>query len=613
MRRRFILWLGILLGIVAVGEGLAFLLGAQGMAGGSMLVQDVAAVAAVLWLILTPTWWFDLGWDHAVTLVLGGTLLASLIAWLCYSLGSTSGMIAVAGIYGMGMAFYLGMLLIRLVLLPGTPVMGVARTLVNEAMRMKVPLVFMAALVLIVPILPFTMDPTERLQYRIQSFLSWSMLAVFMLLSLKTIFLAVGTISSEIDRRHIYLTLTKPVSRLQYLAGKWLGIVLLDLVLVVVAGAGIYTFTEILSQQQARSGEDAYAVKHEVLVARQAVSPRPTNPKVLQQFFKENLASARRQDPETYGQPGSSQSSLSASARHTIEQRSIRQWYSLGAGNGHSYVFKGLGHVTSPTVQLQIKPESGKSATFVYLVVRINGRFYHLSSTEPLLLAGGEPIKLVAGDYHILNIPTSAINDKGNLEIDIGNPRMGHSPEGQGTIDFNPKDGIELLYQVGGFEGNLARSLVVLWIRLAFLAMLGLTAGTFLGFPTASLLCVLVYVTASGSVYLHSSIKSFAAFPVTSSPTSAIVIFFHSLFSNLLSGRIEATLKIVIVGISSAFLRCVPAFGSYSPTPLLTDGRLVGWDMVGQSLLWVGLIWTGVTAGIGYVVFRLRELARVTV
>lgn len=438
------------------------------------------------------------------------------------------------------------------------------------------------------------------------------MLTVFTMLSLMTIFLAVGTVSSEMDRKRIYLSLTKPVSRFQYLLGKWLGIVLLDLVLVVVSGAGIYTFTEVLQSQPAQGWQDRSAVERQVLVARRTVSPTPTSHAVIESLFKEKLASARRAHPEIFGQPGQPDSSLSPSARRTIEQRAIREWYSLAPRGLHSYVFKGLGDVQSDTLQLQLKPESGASATFVFLAARVNGRWVHLSSTSPRLQAGGARIKLAAGDYHVLILPSTVIDKNGNLEIDLSNPPL---PDGQnqGSINFNPKDGIQLLYQVGGFEGNLVRSLLVLWLRLAFLAMLGIAAATFLGFPIASLLCVMIYVTAAGSVYLHASITQYAAFPSAPSGLAAVAIFFQALLASLFSGNFGAAFSMTVAGIGSVFLKLVPAFGDYSPTPLLTDGRLVSWAMVGHTILWVGLIWTGLTAAIGYVIFRLREIARVTV
>ena len=51
----------------------------------------------------------------------------------------------------------------------------------------------------------------------------------------------------EIATRQIHMTLTKPLGRVQYLLGKWLGIVLLNAVLLVVAGIATYGFTTAIA------------------------------------------------------------------------------------------------------------------------------------------------------------------------------------------------------------------------------------------------------------------------------------------------------------------------------------------------------------------------------
>ena len=50
------------------------------------------------------------------------------------------------------------------------------------------------------------------------------------------------------------------------------------------------------------------------------------------------------------------------------------------------------------------------------------------------------------------------------------------------TFSF-PPDGFEISYAVSTFAANFARVLFVLWVKLAFLAMLGICAATFLAFP----------------------------------------------------------------------------------------------------------------------------------
>ena len=138
---------------------------------------------------------------------------------------------------------------------------------------MRIALVFIVLLLLIVPIMPYLNDPGELLRYRIGTFLAWSIGGTSVLLSLMTIFVVCGSICSELKEHQIFLTMSKPVSRAQYLLGKWLGMVLLNLVLLLVAGGGIYTFARIMQQFPA-SGFDRLAVTDQVLVARTSMVPK---------------------------------------------------------------------------------------------------------------------------------------------------------------------------------------------------------------------------------------------------------------------------------------------------------------------------------------------------
>lgn len=593
--------------LLALGEGIGLLIIIQGSPAIGMTLRWICRIAAAMWILFGLYLFRQIKWVGRISKLTIITVIAGLIAGLCSSLGSVSGLIAIAGIYAMGIGFYLGLLLIHFILLPGWAFMGVARTLINEAMRMKVPLIFIVGIMLIVPVLPFSMDASEKLQYRIQSFLSWSTMAVFLLLSLMTIFLAVGTITRELDHKQIYLTLTKPVSRVQYLAGKWLGIMLLNLVLIVVSGMGIYSFTQILKRQPAKSAQDRAAVENQVLVARYSINPKPYNPQDLQAQFQVELKKSQRSNPQTFGNANTPASDLSRSARKAIQGKVIRQWYTLGPRSSQTYKFTGLNDITGKALQLRIKPNSASQSPYVRLQIQLNGRYYYL----PNITHGAGVLKLSAGDYHVLPIPTSIINDQGVLIIKISNPHINGQKDG--TVSFNTSSGIELFYRAGGFEANLARALLLLWIRLAFLTMLGLAAGSFLGFPIATLLCILIYIAAWASSYLHQSLQYYTAFPDTTSAGQAVWIFIQSLFGNLAHGKIYGTIKLIAMGVSSVFLKVVPAFGSTSPAPLLANGRLVGWPMIGQALLWVALVWTGCITIAAWLIFRVRELARVTV
>ncbi len=51
------------------------------------------------------------------------------------------------------------------------------------------------------------------------------------------------------------------------------------------------------------------------------------------------------------------------------------------------------------------------------------------------------------------------------------------------------------------------------------------------------------------------------------------------------------------------------AFGAFRPTQSLVEGRLIEWPVVGLSFLKLGVLWSGLSLIVGYVVLRSRQLA----
>lgn len=612
MTKNWKIWLTVFLAVMIPLETLAVLLAQQGLAVLAGLVTWLGRLFLLYWLVGGLIAGREHPWVRRATGAILGSAAAVLAGLFFLAIGSDAGVWAVSGVYGMALMFVVGLALLRLLLSPAWPALGVARTLVDEAIRMKVPLVFIVALALLIPTLPFVLDPAERLSYRLQSFLSWSLMAVSFLLGLMTIFLAVGSISNELRDKQIYLTLTKPVARLQYLAGKWLGVVLLNLLLVSIAGMGIYTFTKVLTRTQARNITDAAAVEEQVLVARESSKPVTEDPQGAQRMFFERLEQLRRDNPVRYGAPGSPMTTLSESDSNEIMQAVLANWYSLPPQGTRVYVFRGLlrAKEVAQTVQLRLEPKAGSSSEdgFVYLRLRVNDRPYF----NPVSGMQGVP-PLAEGQYHVLHIHTQMIDDTGTLQIAVTNvpgPNGAMPP----SISFNAKDGFELLYKVGGFEANLFRGLLLVWLRLIFLAMVGVFASTFLGFPVACLFSLLVYAAAAGSAYLTESFTYYSVFPQADQGVVRQVLAIPGVFiGQIAQGDFYEAFKVVIQSVGRSFMLLIPAFGDYNPTPLLADGRLVSWRVVGEGFWRVGLVWSGLIGLLGWAIFHRKEIARVTV
>ncbi len=149
----------------------------------------------------------------------------------------------------------------------------VARHSLAQAFRMKVAAMFIAILAVTLSCLPFVMEGDGTLSGRIQTFFAYSTGVTAALLSLVTIFVATTSITSDLRGRQIYSIVTKPLARWQYVLGRWLGVVMLDAILLVAAGGIIYTMAQYMRGGEALNPTDRRTVETEVFAARVRVEP----------------------------------------------------------------------------------------------------------------------------------------------------------------------------------------------------------------------------------------------------------------------------------------------------------------------------------------------------
>ncbi len=709
VQARWLLWLWIHTALAAVAALLSVPLFAANAPGLGLSV--LGATAALRALVVVRAFLARSSRITAAVCVLGG-IDAALFCGLASATGHTAAALVVGGVVSLAGLFVSGLWLIRAALAGPRPVFGVARTLIDEAIRMKVALIFIVVLILVVPLLPALIDPELRLQYQMQTFLAWSLMVSSVLLGLMTVFLACATICSEIDRRQIFLTMTKPVSRFEYLLGKWIGIGLLNLLLICVLCGGIYTFAWILQETGTpRDAADWSALKWQVLTARRSVLPIPDEAS-FRAMVQQRKAELFREDSERYAL-----ANLTPQDEDGIRQTLLTRWHTLSPGNPQTFYFRGLENVKAratrarqrreqaqvrrleelamstadqeqaarfnrwarslaealnmrseairlsttaqsaeadeaarlldearelstrglqqwrnaqveagpdlgellnlgpdEVVQLRFKPKTSPRPLneLVRLTLRINDRIIPNDN--------GQTVHELANDnVHVLNLPTELASEFGVMAVQIGNQTIPASPPAEGerggvTVSFTPGEGLDVLYRAGSFEGNVLRSALIMWASLLFLAMLGLMAGTFLGFPVACLLSLLIYTTGILSGFLTKSLKYYV--PLQADPESAwdqVVTVFGAFWNSLLSGKVWDAFKVVIGLIGKGFVSVIPSFNEYNPVPLLTDGRMVDFGLLASAMLWVGLVGTGICGLIAWSVFRKRELARVMV
>ena len=503
--------------------------------------------------------------------------------------GVAAALLFLAGIGGGGLLFALADRALAVPWRGG----AVARVVLRESLRRRLAPVTLAILLLLVIALGFKLQGEQLLHYRMRSVLTYSFELIAIVLSLTTLFLACSTLANETHHKHAHTTLTKPIRRFEFLIGKWLGILAMNAVLLMAVG-GVLSAVCWIQWSQATDPTEVDKVSTEVLSARRDCAPQP-DPPLLERAESVFLASlARRRDQNPLDPV------LQDAGLREMEWARVYRSESIGSrhvspGEREVYLFEGIDPSDEEWDALRLRVE-------VDLRYRVGGR-PALAADRDFVFEfsynGAEPRRqpLLHDEVALIPLDRTQVAEDGTLRLEIHNP----DPEGP-TLILSGDHAIEVLYPTGSFGMNLVRALLVLWMRLAFLAALGLAAASFLSFPVASLVVVILAGVAGSAEFIvedrevHSHSHSHGPVQEQRADLELVEKFVDSVDE---AGQ----------GLARWLLR----FSQYSPTERIADGRSIPWSEVWECLRWIGGAWAGGALLFGAFLFSRRELARVQV
>lgn len=555
----------------------------------------------------------------------------------------------------MSMAFVLALDLMRLAFTFRWQPLAIARLVLDEAVRMKLALVFIIGLILFIPILSARIELDIPLRYRIQTFLSYGTGASYALLAVMTIFISTATVAFEQRDKQIYQIVSKPVSRFTYLLGKWIGIMGLNFVLLVLIGGSVFWFLQYLNATPALDAYDRLATTEQVLTSRVGVRPmmadlREEAERITRQEYEQN-EELYKGDPDAVARIFNETMKRLQTEQRTVDAGSYKEYVfnnvrpvskskvvtaqmdepilldeplktefdviitsedeSIRYARGVHFVVRpnlGNGHAGIRIVPLDMQP-SEDDAVRIMPGQRIRVSYYPANaltlrfkidagSNEPgviipvsfiipsLQYAQVQQVALV--QTQTILIPAGALDQSNVLVLQVVNGDVETGQPGPMAITF-PQDGLEVMYKVSGFEANYLRAMLIIWMKLGFLAMLGIASATFASFPVACLLAFAVFFGAEMGPYMSEALEYYrVADPLTNvvNPVKLIVSYISKVTNNVL--RI---------------------YGEVRPAAYLTEGRHISWGTVLRTIGWIQFGWTGLACVVGWLVFRSRQLA----
>ncbi|MFW5841169.1 MAG: hypothetical protein ACOCZE_11360 [Planctomycetota bacterium] len=174
---------------------------------------------------------------------------------------------------------------------------AVARQTVLQSIRTKIVPLFLVLLAVVLGLLPMAMSGDGTQAGKVQSFLSYSVSAIAVLLSIVTVLLTVHVLSSDVEQKFVMTVATKPVARWQYVLGRWVGVVLLNAVFVLIAGAAAYGQVQYMRHAGQMNPQDRQKIESEIFVARRQVDPVGLNVRELLEARIDTLRQQGRLEP----------------------------------------------------------------------------------------------------------------------------------------------------------------------------------------------------------------------------------------------------------------------------------------------------------------------------
>jgi hypothetical protein len=441
---------------------------------------------------------------------------------------------------------------------------------------MKIAVVFTILLVVFLPVMGFSMTGDGTLKGRLQTFVSYGLSLTSFLLCLFTIIVSVYSLTSDIKQKQIYTVVTKPIRRFELLLGKLLGIILLDAALLFLFSATIYAVTVYIPKHVRADKDKRSEAKDEFFTARAALTPPAVDVrKEVDEAYKKLKASG--QLDKALRDFSHKRIISDLTKQKQLEKRAvavgedlvwefnnvklfddpnrsffIRYWYDVSV-NPPNFLVHGRWFVGD----LRQIRYGTKIQTPIYNVIRRD----------------------LIRTFHELEVPGNAVAEDGYLGV-----RFINLPANSAVIIFPLKTGMEVLYKADTFTANFIRAALLIFFRLIFLACLGILAATFLSFPVAILLCLVIFLTATVSVFVVDS-------------------FYY--ISESISGVYSFIIKPIV--------QLLPQFDKFNPTKFLVHARLLSWLLLVKVVGLMVCVKAVLLLLLAILIFSYKEIAKVVV
>ncbi len=450
---------------------------------------------------------------------------------------------------------------------------AIAKNTFKMAVRMKVFVALSLLMLIMLIAMGVTMDGDGTVKGRLQTFVTYSFSLTSLILSLFSIIMSTYTMTSDIKGCQMYTVLTKPVKRYQIILGKLLGIMLINVCLLAMFSSVIYGVVIYMPKYLKASPKQMTILNDEFYTAR--VSAKPVQ-KDFSNIIDKSYKQLKNRNQLPMGYSDKKIHNL-IKRREQLAERAVevgqdKLWHfdNINLPNKNNSIFVKFKYETPdnpPNLDIKSRWIIGDNRPVSDITTK---------RAETYAFERKDLIRTVTE----IKLPADAVADDGYLAVGFLN-MQDHANR---LVIFPLKDGLEVLYKADSFTLNFIRCVLLIFIKVTFLACLGLFAASFLSFPVAIMLCLVIFTAGAAN--------------------SFIVESFDSLKGSM-SNLYDYTFR--------PFVFFLPQFDKFQPAKYLVASKLLSWSQVAA----MAMIMIGVKAMLLLVVavwiFAKREIAKVII
>ncbi len=368
--------------------------------------------------------------------------------------------------------------------------LSIVRLTVKNALRSHIFQLLIILLLLCIFLIPNTIVGDDTAHGYIQIALKYSLAAVSFILSLSAIWLGCFLMCGDTENYQLHMVVSKPISRVTIWLGKYCGILLIHVFLMLFACSVIYATVLWQFNRQNFTAQQKAKIQNEVLVGRRVYYPM--QPNIHEEAYKKleiQNAAKRVKGEEVDTSPATQRRAL-----RVIQNDILRNIGEIKYNTLRIWEYKNL-----PTELEKERPIFLRFRTYVNKVSsedqRMTRGMWIVWVPAPVKAEdkgkpaeqkfyqealSARPEQFLTGVFHEKLLNSNCVQDSGKVKIAFLNA----DPKASGLF-FQPKDGPKLLIKISGFTQNFIRGMVVMFIQLAVLAGLACAAASAMSMPTA--------------------------------------------------------------------------------------------------------------------------------